>query len=461
MGRTNLPMRVLITDDEDGVRRMLSVTLKREGFETLEARNGEETLQFLRQGLADFMLLDLNMPGMDGIAVLRAARKLDACMPIILLSGFGTMEAAIEAGKYGAQGFLTKPPKNDELVFTIRLLLESRRCRMAGSVLADEKNTLEPMGSSGAIRHVLKEIDRIAPTEFTVIVTGETGVGKELVAQLIHRQSHRGSGPFVPVDCGSIPPTLIESELFGHEKGAFTGANRMREGSFEAARGGTLFLDEIGNLPLNMQSKLLRALQERQIYRVGGTSPIKLDVRILAATNQDLTALITKGQFRPDLFYRLNEFTIVVPPLRARQEDICCLTRRFLRETSQELGNAVTEISEAALEMLRAYCWPGNIRELRNVIRRAVLLADTHIGPEHLNIAGVDARLALAGPAARPDGNGQMSFKEIVHQSVTETERRLLRQILEKTGGNMAKAARDLGIDYKTLRTKTKLYQIS
>jgi two-component system nitrogen regulation response regulator GlnG len=292
-----------------------------------------------------------------------------------------------------------------------------------------------------------------------VVISGETGVGKELVARAIHQQSRRGGGAFVPVDCGAIQPNLIESELFGHEKGAFTGADRLRPGKFEAAGSGTLFLDEVQNLPLATQTKLLRALQERQIFHVGGNQPIDIDIRVIAATNQALEPLIADGRFRQDLYHRLNEYAIVIPPLHQRRDDIIYLAKRFLDLTRDELNKDVAGISPEALERLLTYPWPGNVRELRNVIRRGVLLANRLIEPEHLGIQAPVGKAEREVPAVEFDG--KVSFKEMVRRSIVKVEREILRQALEFTGGNKAKAARLLQIDYKTMHTKSKEYGLN
>ena len=356
-------------------------------------------------------------------------------------------------------------------MLTVHMAVESHRLHGAGmttglgSAVPGTSSLLEAMGSSLPIHRIISDVQRVAPTDFTVIVTGETGVGKELVARTIHHSSRRSGAPFVPVDCGSLPPSLIESELFGHEQGAFTGADRMRTGCFEAAAGGTLFLDEITNLPLTMQAKLLRALQERRIFRVGGTVPIQLDVRVLAASNESLEALVASGRFRRDLYHRLNEFAITIPSLQERNDDLVYLAQRFLKSTCQELGKLV-DIEPAALDHLRNYSWPGNVRELRNVIRRAVLLAETSIGREHLRLepSGQSDHLA-AQDGAKLDvadlHDPGLSLREVVRKRVRETERNVLMQVLKQTGGNKAKAARLLQIDYKTIRTKAKEYAIT
>jgi two-component system nitrogen regulation response regulator GlnG len=317
----------------------------------------------------------------------------------------------------------------------------------------------ETMGASRHISHVCEQVKLVAPTDFTVLIHGETGSGKELVANALHSGSARRDRPLVPVDCGSIPATLIESELFGHEKGAFTGAERTKLGKFEVAAGSTLFLDEISNLPLDVQPKLLRALQEKQIWRVGGTQPIAINTRVLAASNQELHGQVRAKKFRGDLYHRLNEFCIQIPPLRERIEDIEHLALRFVASTNLEL-NKHTTLSRAALETLLSYSWPGNVRELRNDIRRAVLQAQTEIWPEHLSLSHVHSG---RGPQLSDNGvefDGSLSLKQIVHEAVVDVERRVLLRVLRQTQGNKAKAARLLRVDYKTIHGKIKNYGI-
>jgi len=317
----------------------------------------------------------------------------------------------------------------------------------------------DTMGSSAEMQRVLAEMRRVAPTDFTVLITGETGSGKEVVARAIHRMSPRASGPFVPVDCGAIPQSLVEGELFGHEKGSFTGADGCRPGKFEAASGGTLFLDEISNLPLRVQPNLLRVLQDRQIWRIGGVRPLAADIRIVAATNQNLAALVRAGTFRRDLYHRLNEFSIVVPPLRERGDDIVPLATQFLEHTNRELKKNVLGFSEAATQMLMSYRWLGNVRELRNVVRRAVLLADTEIEPGQLALSDLPSE----GGGSRPSEpverfDGSVPFKEMVRRAVIRVERQVLVQVLTQTSGNKAEAARLLQIDYKTIHKKVRDY---
>ena len=319
----------------------------------------------------------------------------------------------------------------------------------------------ERMGSSKHIQRVFEQVRLVAPTHFTVLITGETGSGKELVAQAIHRTCSRQGHPFVPVDCGSIPSTLIETELFGHEKGSFTGADRMQLGKFEVAAGGTLFLDEISNLPFHVQPKLLRALQEKQIWRVGGTRPIEVNTRLVVACNQDLGALVQAERFRRDLYHRLNEFCITVPPLRERLEDIAYLAKRFIGLANEELNKSISGLSEAAMGMLLSHAWPGNVRELRNVIRRAVLLADAQIEPDHLYLPDTRPKIGVQTPEAGKQFDGSVPLKEIVHRAVMEVERKVLLQVLKQTGGNKAEAARILKLDYKTIHNKVKNYGIT
>jgi transcriptional regulator with GAF, ATPase, and Fis domain len=319
--------------------------------------------------------------------------------------------------------------------------------------------THNSIGSSEPMQQVFAEMQRVAPTDFTVLITGETGAGKEVVARAIHRMSPRASGPFVPVDGGSIPASLVEGELFGHEKGSFTGADRCRPGKFEVASGGTLFLDEISNLPLGVQPKLLRALQDKQIWRIGGAQPLAADIRIIAATNQNLAALVRAGAFRRDLYHRLNEFSIVVPPLRERGGDIGPLATQFLELTNRELKKNVLGFSEAATQMLLGYRWPGNVRELRNAVRRAVLLADSRVEPGQLALSDSPSD----GGGLRPSElverfDGSVPFKEMVRRAVICVERQILVQVLAQTSGNKAEAARLLQIDYKTIHKKVRDY---
>ena len=322
----------------------------------------------------------------------------------------------------------------------------------------------ELMGPSDTVRRIISQVNRVAASDFTVVILGETGTGKELVARAIHHASKRSKGPFVPVDCGAIPETLLESELFGHEKGAFTSADSRKMGKFQIAEGGTLLLDEISNMPMASQAKLLRVLQDRVLYPVGGTRPVTVDVRLLVATNADLESGVTEGTFRQDLFYRVKEFTIIIPPLRDRSEDIIYLANRFLDITNMELKKTVRGFSDAALDMLLSFAWPGNVRQLRSTIRRAVLLADDVIDQKHLEmetpLSDTNGSLADDGEVGAPPRH-TTSLKEMARQAVEAVERKALSDALRRTGGNKARAARMLRIDYKTMQLKIKKYGLS
>jgi len=452
-------------DDSADARRTLARLLEAEGFEPHAAEDGSTALEMMRAQSPDVMLLDMKMPGMDGPQVLGEARKLDEDVPIIVVTAFGSIASAVEIVKNGAYDYITKPFENNKLVLTIRRALETRRLRKENRLLlhsvVNETSLPEIMGPSEYVAALSREVERVAPTDFTVVITGETGAGKEVVARSIHRHSRRAAAQFVPVDCGSIAPSLMESELFGHEKGAFTGAVGRQMGKFEQASGGTLFLDEISNLPLSFQTKLLRALQEKQVCPVGARKWIKVDIRVIAATNRDLATMVAGGGFRRDLYHRLNEFAIHVPPLRERREDIVFLANRFLALTNKELNKNVLGISEAAMEVLMAHAWPGNVRELRNVIRRAVLLAGAQVDREHLCLDYLRRDSGSNGKAASLAIDRAAPLKEIVRQKVRQLERDLLIQVLTETGGNKAQAARMLQIDYKTIHTKIREYGIS
>ena len=442
---------------------MVSVLMKREGFEPLEAEDGETALEIMRRELVDAVILDIRLPGKNGMEVLKEAKKLDASMPIILITAYGGTGDAEEAMRNGAYEYLTKPFGNTELILTIRRAMKRRRIGLDGFLRPRAEDGLslgEVLGSGSLMREVIAQIELVAPTNFTVLIEGETGSGKEIVARAVHGRSSRPDGPFVPVDCGSIPRTLIESILFGHERGSFTGADRIRHGKFEIASGGTLFLDEVANLPPSVQPKLLRALQEKRIWRIGGEKPLDVDIRVLAASNQDLLSAVGSGRFRRDLYYRLSEFSIEVPALRERREDTIFLAKRFLDLTNEELKKHVTGFSDEALERLLSYGWPGNVRELRNVIRRAVLMADKHIRPGHLDILDVPDGAGFRKLSPAKELNSRIPLKETVRRTVMQVEQEVITEVLRQTRGNKAKAARILQVDYKTLHTKVKEYGI-
>ncbi|MDO8744325.1 MAG: sigma-54 dependent transcriptional regulator, partial [Candidatus Brocadiaceae bacterium] len=387
----NSNISVLIIDDEVEMCDMLSHILNQAGFTTYTAHDGNTGLEVFNKESPNVVILDLRMPGMNGMDALKQIKHADGETPVIIISASEEIQSAVEAIKHGAYNYLNKPFNNEEVVLTVEKALEERAMRQEILMLKTQLNfampLFEQMGNSAEIAKVNELVACVAPTNFTVVIYGETGSGKELIARSIHNRSHRCDKPFVVVDCGSIPETLIESELFGFEKGAFTGADQKKVGQFEIASGGTLFLDEIGNLPKSMQGKLLRVLQERRIRRLGSNKEIDVDVRVVVAGNERLEHLIESEHFRMDLYQRLNEFCIEIPPLRRRKDDIVFLCKRFLDITNKELNKNVRGITKETLEMLLTYNWPGNVRELKNVIRRAVLLANNNvIEPNHLLI---------------------------------------------------------------------------
>ena len=449
---------ILVVDDHEDIRWLLSNILEDAGFAVSTANTGQEALEVVAKHAPDLVLMDVCMPGLDGISVLKSLKQSHSRLPVILLTAYGQVPDAVQAMKLGAADYLLKPFVNEQVLLAIRRALERialvDEIRGLRSQLESAPGLAEVMGTGPKIQKVFLQVQQVARTNFTVVLQGETGTGKELVARAIHQQSDRRDGAFLAVDCGAVPETLIESQLFGHEKGAFTGADARRQGDFELASEGSLFLDEISNLPLGIQAKLLRVLQERQIRRVGGKQLISVDPRILAASNMDLQDEVRQGRFRQDLFHRLNEFVIAIPSLRERRQDIPVLARVFLEQARMELKKHIGGISGEAVKVLQEYAWPGNARELKNVIRRAALLCAHTIEPEHLVALGDVA--SLVGPVAHADDylDRGLSFKEITRQAVAGVERQVVERALGQTGGNRRKAARLLAIDEKTLRTK-------
>ncbi len=465
MSTTDMSLpQVLIADNEEAVRGSLSALMEKEGLEPLQARDGEAALRIMRQDTVDVALLDIKMPRMNGMEVLAEAQRMHILTPVILIAASGCIESAVEAMKAGAWNYVGRPFDNEKLCSTIRNALKGRTALREPAAVppqASQDSLLEQMGASKPMSTMIADIRLVAPTDFTVLITGETGAGKEVVARAIHQLSPRSKGPFVPVDCGSIPETLIESELFGHEKGSYTGAHKSCPGKFETASGGTLLLDEISNLPLSVQPNLLRALQEKKVWRVGGRQPIEVDIRVLASTNQDLSSGMRAGRFRKDLYYRLNEFSIRVPPLRERPEDIIFYAKRFLHLTKHELKKDVRGFSDLALQLLLAYDWPGHVRELRNIVRRAVLRCDTLIRPDHLSIFPSTQMSASLQPDDNEKVESNLPLKEIVRSTVMRVERNIIARVLKQTRGNKAEAARILQVDYKTIYNKMKRYGLS
>jgi DNA-binding NtrC family response regulator len=443
------PARVLIVDDEADMRVGLCEVLRDEGYAVEEAGNGWEALEKARQQSFDLALVDLKMPGPEGMIVLDAIARTSPETLVVIITGYATVESAVQAMKLGAFDYLAKPFKLDQVRLVVRRATEQKRLRDENRRLRQEVESYhrfeQLIGRSRAMQEVFRAIEKAAPTPSTVLICGETGTGKELVARALHQRSDRAGSPFVALSCGALAESLLESELFGHVKGAFTGATADREGVFEAADRGTLFLDEIGDVPPPVQVRLLRALQEREIQRLGETRIRKVDVRLVAATHKDLEAEKAAGRFREDLYYRLHVMKVEIPPLRSRKEDIPLLVEHFLDKYSRELGKPVQGVSEAALELLAAHDWPGNVRELENAIERAVILLEPGqaLGPEHLPLER--ARL----PQAPGEG---ATLKEIERQHIV--------RVLKQTEYHQGRAARILGIGRRTLYRKIREYGI-
>ncbi|MBI5971579.1 MAG: sigma-54-dependent Fis family transcriptional regulator [Deltaproteobacteria bacterium] len=445
---------ILVVDDNQDTCGILSDILTSEGYAVNTANDVKTALTGLGKEAADLVLLDKKLPDMDGLKALEEMMRLDAGMPVIMLTGYGDVKSAVMAMKLGAFDYVTKPFDEKELRLVVEKALEMRRLRR--SQAAGDKD-ISAMGGSPRIKQTLKQAGIVAPTNMTVILQGESGVGKELIARFIHENSLRKDKPFIAVDCGTLQETLAETELFGHEKGAFTGADGRKDGQFILAHGGTLFMDEITNLPVSIQGKLLRVLQERKVHRLGGKKDVEIDVRIIVAANVNVEEEARRSRFRHDLYQRLNEFTIEIPPLRERMADIPVLTRRFIVEANAELDKKVKGIEGEAMKRLMDYNWPGNVRELKNVVRKAVLqtgsgMSITQVFPDE--------------PVKPPQGRGlqtqtDLSFKSSTRKAAMEIERALIKDALEQSKNNKSRAAKLLKIDRMTLYSKIKSLGLS
>jgi nitrogen regulation protein NR(I) len=444
---------ILIVDDEPSIRKVLGAHLRRDGYDVTVAASGVEAIETLQEEGADLVITDLRMPGMDGLELLRWVKQSYPGLPVIMLTAHGTVDSAVEALKRGAQDYLTKPFDQDELRLVIlKALAQEEKSRR--SLKSDEAPRDAIVGDTPTMRAVFALVDKVASSPSTVLITGESGTGKELVARAIHHASARREAPFVTLNCGAIPENLFESELFGHERGAFTGAVTSKPGRFEIADGGTLFLDEIAELPKDLQVKLLRVLQDQTFERVGGLKTIKVDVRLVAATNSDLRQAVTSGAFREDLYYRLNVVPVALPPLRERVDDIPLLVHHFLQKFNRRLDKHVQGITPEALAALKSAPWPGNIRELENLVERAVLLSDGGSLDVH-DFPGV-----LDGGAAVPvdEASDELGLKEYVRVHTARLERARIKKALQQEEGNVTRASRLLGISRKSLQTKMKEY---
>jgi two-component system response regulator HydG len=442
------PAQLLVADDDPGLRESLERTLTREGYRVLVASDGHAALERLQGGGIDLVLTDLKMPGLSGIELLHAAKAIAPDVDVILLTAFGTIEEAVKAMKEGAYDFLTKPFQRAQLLRIIRQALERRDLIQQNRALQQRLDALLQqgtiVGASPAFRRMIALIEQVADSSATVLVQGESGTGKEGAARLIHQRSPRRERPFIAVNCAALPETLLESELFGYEKGAFTGAAGRKEGRFELADGGTLFLDEVADLSLVTQPKILRVLQEGEFERLGGTKTIKVDVRIVTATNQDLAQMVREKRFREDLYYRLKVITINVPPLRERREDIRVLAEHFLRLYGAKNNRVLEGFTDEALRRLEGYSWPGNVRELENVVERGVVLARGAL----IDVGDLPEEIAGATPLPE----GVLSIR--IGTPIAEVEQRLLEATLRATKGNKTLTAKLLGIDPRTVSRK-------
>jgi DNA-binding NtrC family response regulator len=448
---------ILIVDDKDSLRDMLAKTLSMEGYEVETAADGHDALRLADTRRFDVVLTDLKLPTMDGIEVLSRIKAMDPSQEVIMMTAFGTIETAVHAMKLGAYDFLTKPFDTEHLTLLLNRALESQRLAAENVLLREELSlrlgSTEIIGTSARIREVADLVRKVAGSDSTVLLAGESGTGKELFARAIHMLSPRRKRAYVTINCAAIPRELLENELFGSERGAFTGAVARKIGKFEVADGGTIFLDEVGDLELALQAKLLRVLQEHQIERLGGNKPVDVDVRVIAATNLDLAEGIQNGRFREDLYYRLSVFPITVPPLRDRPEDIPILADHFVKRYAGEMKKGEVKLAAEARDLLVKYHWPGNVRELENTIERAMILCEKRvIGPEQLAI-----RVRSNEEISLREGAG---LKEIGQHAAARAERATIVRVLKETRGNKRKAASVLRVDYTTLFEKLKRYEI-
>jgi DNA-binding NtrC family response regulator len=458
---------ILLVEDKDSLRAMMRHALEAQGHTVVEARDQPEAEAVLRTIHPSVVLSDLRLPEGDGFGVLRAAKELDPALPVIVMTAFGSIQDAVSAMKEGALDFLAKPVDPEHLLLLVERALIQRRLTTENILLKEElaqrRGAPQIVGDDPKLKHVSLALHRAAGTDTTVLIEGESGTGKELFARALHALSPRNDGPFVAINCAAIPETLLETELFGHEKGAFTGANARKPGKFEMAHRGTLFLDEIGDLPLSLQAKILRALEEKTFERVGGTSPITVDVRVVAATNRNLKAAVAARQYREDLYFRLSVFPITIPALRERTDDIRTLARYFIERYSRDLNKKPLTLSPLAEQAMQQYPWPGNVRELQNCIERAVILTEGDtIHPHHLHLSFRDAPQPAAadegGPWASFDFSG--SLADVAKRATADVEKRKIEQTMKDAAGNRGRAAELLRVSYKALLGKLKDYGI-
>jgi DNA-binding NtrC family response regulator len=463
--RVTAPSQILLVEDKDSLRAMLRHALERQGHAVVEARDQPEAMRLLQQAQPTVVLSDLRLPEGDGFGVLRGSKELDPDVPVIVMTAYGSIEDAVTAMKEGAMDFLAKPVDPDHLLLLVNRAIERRRLLTENILLKEElavrRGAPQLVGEDASLRKVYAGLQRAATTDTTVLLEGESGTGKELFARSLHALSDRADAPFVAINCAAIPETLLETELFGYEKGAFTGAVARKPGKFEMAHRGTLFLDEIGEMPLSLQAKILRALEEKRFERVGGTAVVQVDVRLVAATNRGLKAAVAAKRFREDLYFRLSVFPITVPPLRERPGDIPLLARYFVDRFCRDMKKKPLEISSEAVEHLQTYRWPGNVRELQNCIERAVILTDGDtIRPRHLNLSFVAMPVVEAPRSPWEDLDMSGTLPEVLRRVTGIAERLKIEQTLKEADNNKGRAAELLQMSYKALLSKLKEHRI-
>jgi DNA-binding NtrC family response regulator len=452
--------RILVVDDDKAFRIATATLLRDEGYAVRTVASGREALDALRTEHSDILLTDLVMEGMNGVELLRTVKDEFPLMTVLMVTGFGSIPTAVEAMRLGAHDYITKPCNNEELLIRVARAVEDRRknaeIERLRSLLDEGNDFASIISQNDRMRKVFKQVRQVAGTDVTVLVLGETGTGKELLARAIHVNSPRRPKAFVAVQCSALPETLLESELFGYERGAFTGAERQRTGKFEEARGGTVFLDEIGDIPLNVQTKLLRVLQEKQVTRLGSNDPMDLDVRIIAATNRDLEAMTAAGLFREDLLYRVNVFPVTLPPLRDRLDDIPLLAEHFLKKHGNMMGTTLKGFSPSCIHDMMNHPWRGNVRELENLVKRAIIVAEGDtISRLDLPGAREDDRPGVESPLTT-----SIPYKTYVDQVLRDAEKKYLMRMLEESKGNMNEVARKMDVDRKTIYRKISEYGI-
>jgi DNA-binding NtrC family response regulator len=451
--------KILIVDDELNMRLVLQAMLKKEGYAVTTASNGMEALKILKADQMDIVVTDLKMPKLDGMGLLGEIIRDYPSIPVIIITAHGTIATAVDALKKGAFDYITKPFEQDELKQVIQKAVKTRRLDEDEALLnPDDIDRYGIIGSSDRITEIFETIKRVAPTTTTILITGETGTGKELIARAIHRNSPRKNNPFIKINCAAIPESLMESELFGYEKGAFTGAATKKQGRFELAHKGTLFLDEVGELPKDMQVKLLQVIQEQEFERVGGLQTIKVDVRLITATNRNLFEDVKDGRFREDLYYRLNVIPAHLPPLRERKEDIPVLIDFFIEKFNKKLDRSVKYIDEKVTNLLIQYAWPGNIRELENLVERMILMArgDTIVFADLPS----ELKTTIESDSTGPSGIRQKPFKDIMKNHMEDIEKQMIISVLEECGNNVTRAAKKLGLSRKGLQLKMMKYKL-